>query len=235
MHFRTESMKKFEQSTDFYDRMFESGGYGGVYDLPYRHSSYLPLFRGVLREVRRIGARSILEVGCGTGGFAHLLMENANVRYAGFDFSPVAVEKARRRTGHRELFFVGDALDADSYKHAYDTIVCTEVLEHIEKDLEVVDKWLPGSNCICSVPNFDADSHVRFFADENQVAARYGENIAIDRIVRIRKPVLPDISWRSYARALRWYRYRPRQLLAALGIGTFASLGGWFVFSGTKR
>ena len=215
--------------------MFAAGGQDGVYELPYRHSSYYPLFRGVLGEVLRTRARSVLEVGCGTGGFAHLLMDRTAAAYAGFDFSEVAVAKARHRTGKAECFFVGDATSASSYRHPYDTIVCTEVLEHVENDLGAIDNWRPGSNCICSVPNFDAESHVRFFRDEDQVRERYGGRISIERLVRMRKPVLSDISWRSYARALRWYRYRPRQLMAVLGLGSFDSLGGWFLFSGRKR
>lgn len=228
-------MAKMRQTADYYDQLFEVGGYGGVHDLPYLHSAYLPLYRGVLRALCRMEARAVLEVGCGPGAFAHLLMDRTMIAYAGFDFSGVAIEKARRRTGKSESFFVGDALSAESYKHPYDTIVCTEVLEHIEADLEVIENWRSGANCVCSVPNFDAHSHVRFLRNEGELRARYGESITIDRIIRIRKPVLPDISWRSYGRALRWNRYRPRQLLAVLGVGGFDSLGGWFLFSGRKR
>jgi len=227
--------ERIRQSAGYYDQMFDKGGYGGVYDLPYWHSGYLPLFRGVLGELRRLGSRSVLEVGCGTGAFAHLLMDRTTVPYMGFDFSAVAVEKARERTGNAGVFFVGDACNRASYLHPYDTIVCTEVLEHVEDDLGAVANWQTGAKCVCSVPNFDAESHVRFFRDEKEVLARYGDQIAIRQIARIRKPALPDISWRSYARALRWYRYRPGQLLAVLGVGSFEQLGGWFLFSGEKR
>jgi hypothetical protein len=162
-------------------------------------------------------------------------MDNLSLSYVGFDFSAIAVKKARLRTHREHGFFVGDALNAASYNHAFDSIVCTEVLEHIDKDLEAIGKWPAGCQCICSVPNFDADSHVRFFTSTESVLERYGQAIAIERIARIRKPILADISWSNYVRALRWYRYRPRQLLAALGVGTFRSLGGWFLFSGRKR
>jgi SAM-dependent methyltransferase len=219
----------------YYDMMFEAGGHGGVYDLPYRQSCYWPLHCAVLKEIRRLNSKAVLEVGCGTGAFAHLLMDNLSLSYVGFDFSAIAVKKARLRTHREHGFFVGDALNAASYNHAFDSIVCTEVLEHIDKDLEAIGKWPAGCQCICSVPNFDADSHVRFFTSTESVLERYGQAIAIERIARIRKPILADISWSNYVRALRWYRYRPRQLLAALGVGTFRSLGGWFLFSGRKR
>jgi SAM-dependent methyltransferase len=228
-------MEKIKQAANYYDSVYESGGYGGVYELPYRHSSYFPLFRGMLAALRRKRATSVLEVGCGNGAFAHLLKDKTDVSYSGFDFSHVAVEKARLRTGRPDWFFVGDALSAESYRRPHDAIVCGEVLEHIEDDLGVIRNWGPGVSCICSVPNFDAESHVRFFRNESEVVARYSTLLNIERVVRIRKPVLPDISWGSYARALRWYRYRPARLLAVLGIGSFESLGGWFLFSGTRK
>jgi SAM-dependent methyltransferase len=228
-------MTKLTQASHYYDRMFESGGYGGIYELSYRHSGYYPLFQRVLKTVQRVNARAILEVGCGTGACAHLLMDRARVNYAGFDFSAVAVEKARLRTGKADAFFVGDALQADSYKRSYDTIVCSEVLEHIESDFRVLEQWASGAYCICSVPNFDSESHVRFFRNEAEVRNRYGTHIELECIERIRKPVLSDISWRSYARNIRWKRNSPRDVLSILGVGTFDSLGGWFLFSGRKR
>ena len=231
----SESTSKIKQIAAYYDDMFTAGGEGGVYDLPYRYSSYYPLFRAVLRQVRSAKTRFALEVGCGTGGLAHLLSDHTDVAYAGFDFSAQAVTKARSRTGRDDWFFVGDALSPTSYHHPYDTIICTEVLEHIRDDLRVIEQWRPGSTCICSVPNFDAESHERFFEDEEQVRKRYGSHIEISTVAKIKKPVLSDISWTNYLRAMRWYRYRPKMLLATLGIGSFASLGGWFLFTGRRR
>jgi 2-polyprenyl-3-methyl-5-hydroxy-6-metoxy-1,4-benzoquinol methylase len=228
-------MEKIKQSPEYYDRMFAEGGFEGVYELPYRHSAYFPLFKAVLGELRRLDARSVLEVGCGTGGFAHYLHDESDISYHGFDFSATAVEKARRRTGQPDLFYVGDATDSRAYHCGYDTIVCTEVLEHVERDLDAISNWEPGARCVCSVPNFDSESHVRHFRSEREVVERYGAQIDVERITRIRKPALSDISLRSYARALRWSRYRPRQLAEILGIGSFESLGGWFLFTGARR
>src|SRR5688572_13949683 len=107
-------MEKIKQSEEYYDGLFEAGGDGGVYHLPYRHSSYFPLFRGVLAEVQRTKATAVLEAGCGTGGFAHLLMDRTTLPYKGFDFSKIAVDKARSRTGRPDAFFVGNAMSPDS-------------------------------------------------------------------------------------------------------------------------
>lgn len=223
-----------EQVPFTYDAMYRSGGYEGVYELPYRHSHYYPLFRAVLAELRRRNARSVLEVGCGSGAFASMVFEKTRIDYAGFDFSSVAVEKARARTGRKDAFYIGDATDARSYARPRPTIVCTEVLEHVEADRRVVEIWAAGTDCICSVPNFDSSTHVRHFRSEAEVRERYGDLIDIRSIRRVKAPVLTDLSWRSYLRAIRWNRYRPRRLLDIAGFSSFDS-GGWFLFTGVRR
>lgn len=225
-----------EFASEQYDDIYAAGGAQGIYDLPYWHSGYYPLFRAVWRTLRARACQSVLEVGCGTGGFAHLVLRSQPaMTYRGFDFSPVAVERASTRTGRADLFFVGDARDGKNYAGDRDAIVCTEVLEHIDADLDVVSAWPAGSYCVCSVPNFDADNHVRHFASADAVRQRYGELIQIDRLVQIKKPFLSDLSWRSQAQALRWNRYRPKRLLAIAGLASFETLGGWYLFCGVRR
>lgn len=229
-------MNKVVQSKNLYDSMYTEGGFEGIYNLPYQHSGYYPLFKRVLDVLLRNGTKSILEVGCGAGAFAHMVMDRTALRYEGFDFSGVAVGKARERTGRNDMFFEGDATGQAAYEGKnYDSVVCTEVLEHIDEDLKAISQWRPGVFCVCSVPNFDADSHVRYFRDESDVRERYGNLIDITDVARVRKPVLADISTSNVLRALRWNRYRPRQLMEILGIGSFDSLGGWFLFWGKRK
>jgi SAM-dependent methyltransferase len=229
------AMTKDDQSSASYDRLFAAGGYEGIYDLPYQRNPYLPLFRAVRRRLRRPEIHSILEVGCGSGAFAHYLLETTKIGYRGFDFSPIAIEKAIARTRRPDVFSVADAIAPASYATAYDAIVCTEVLEHVPDDHAVVTQWGRGSFCICSVPNFDADNHERFFRAERDVMARYESLIEIDEIARIKKPVVSNLSLRVALREIRWNRYRPRQIVALLGLGAFDTVGGWFIFSGRRK
>jgi hypothetical protein len=164
-----------------------------------------------------------------------MLLREYAADYRGFDFSTVAVHNASCRTGRPELFFVGDALDAQCYSDDYDTIVCTEVLEHIDADLDVVRLWREGTWCVCTVPNFPADGHVRFFNTSREVVTRYGKLIDIAFITKTARPIIPDGRLSSYLRNLRWSRNDPNQLLGFLGIQTFSRLGGWFLLCGTKR
>ena len=177
----------------------------------------------------------ILEVGCGTGGFAQSLMETSSRQYCGFDFSEVGVRMARARTGRDDCFFVGDARRAQSYEQPYDTIVCLEVLEHIERDLDVIANWNTGCDCICSVPNFDYPTHVRWFRHEADIVSRYGHLISIHEIERISCPLIQGRGWTAYLRLLRWSRNDPRLLWGLLGYRSFESFAGWFLFCGTRR
>jgi 2-polyprenyl-3-methyl-5-hydroxy-6-metoxy-1,4-benzoquinol methylase len=221
-----------EAGAGVYDAMHATAE---AYNVPVERSFYYPLFRRVADEAGRRGLTSVLEVGCGSGGLAALLMAHTGAAYRGFDFSRVAVDNAVRRTGRPEAFFVGDALDPGSYGTGYDGIVCTEVLEHIERDRGVIALWRPGAQCICSVPNFDHATHVRHFRHEAEVCARYDDLIAIDLIARVPRPLLRGRSLREYLRRVRWARNEPKRMLGMLGLNTFDWYAGWFVFAGPRR
>lgn len=155
--------------------------------------------------------------------------------YRGFDFANVAVQKARERTGRDDCFFVGDARAAESYDRPYDTIVCLEVLEHIERDLDVIAHWRSGCECICSVPNFNYQTHIRWFHNAEDIISRYGHLISIRHVERIPCPLVQGRGWRAYLRQLRWSRDNPRRLLGLLGYKTFDYFGGWFLFCGIRK
>jgi len=224
-----------EYNNKYYNAMYNKGGYEGVYDLPYRRSYYYPLYREVLKIVRKTNRFPILEVGCGTGGFAHMLFDSSIYQYEGFDFSEIAVAKAIKRTTAPDRFKTGNALDPSIYSKQYPVIICTEVLEHIEDDLEVINLWPSGCICICSVPNFDSDSHVRYFNKKNQVIQRYKGLIDISLLKRIKKPILTDNTFINRLRHIRWNWNDPKKILQITGFGNFEKLGGWFIFAGTRK
>jgi 2-polyprenyl-3-methyl-5-hydroxy-6-metoxy-1,4-benzoquinol methylase len=216
----------------FYEAMYRNDG---LYDLPADRSPYYPLFKRIVGAINASALGRVLEVGCGSGTLAQLILTRTAAEYCGFDFSTAAIEKAAARTGRPEAFYVADATDAASYRLGYDAVVCTEVLEHIDDDKGAIRLWRPGARCICSVPNFDYDGHVRFFRSEAEVRNRYHDVIAIDRVVRVSRPVRAGETLAEYLRKLRWSRDEPRRLMGLLGVGTFEAIGGWFLFDGVAR
>lgn len=228
-------MDRVDQTAATYDEMFAEGGHEGVYDLPYHRSPYYPMYKAVLKELRKLNASSVLEVGCGTGAFASFLLHKQKFEYSGFDFSEVAVEKAQVRTGRSDLFYVADATQKTSYHSKTDAIVCTEVLEHLEDDIGVVSNWPRLTNAVCTVPNYDSSYHERYFRNESEVVDRYSSYLDIKKIYRVKKPALNDLKLSNRMRELRWQRYKPKRLLQLLGLGDFDEVGGWFVFVGTTK
>ena len=186
---------------------------------------YDGLFRKALANIRNRGSRSILEVGCGSGFLAKMILQEYDGIYSGFDFSAEAIRNASYRTGRSELFFVGDALDSRSYMGDYDTIVCMETLEHVDRDLEIIRLWQDGTWCVCSVPNFDYAGHVRFFNTTDEVTTRYGGLIDIEGIIKIPRPIIPDHRISSYLQNLRWSRNNLNDLMGFLGISNVFSAG----------
>ena len=215
---------------DYYDRMYAEDD--RTYEEPLS-SPYYPLYRRVVEFANTPETALVLEVGCGSGVLANMLV-GAGLSYRGFDFSEIAVEKAKALVPETQ-FFIGDATDPAAYVGDYDTIVCCEVLEHIEADLQAISLWARGARCICSVPNFDYESHVRFFGSEKEVVARYSRLIDISRVEKVAKSPRAHTTWPEYLRRLRWSRNQPKRMLGMLGLNTFSWYGGWFVLIGRRR
>lgn len=153
------------------------------YDDIYRHSEeYLKAgedtpYRGMWQRITELlqdnESRAVLDLGCGPGQFAAYLLSRHDCSYTGVDFSHVAVEQAMAR-GLSAAFHHGDVLTTDTvFKIEYDTVVCTEVLEHIDDDLKLIARVRPGTFALFSVPSFYAFGHVRYFKSAKAVEERY--------------------------------------------------------------
>jgi SAM-dependent methyltransferase len=155
----------------WYDTVYQ---HSEKYQLSYEDSAYWPVWQRIIDMLAGLGAPAIIEIGCGPGQLAAAIRDRIGPRaYLGIDFSATAIAMAR--TNAPELAFtVGDALDAPEVdEFAYDVVVCTEVLEHIERDRDVIRRWRPGAGVIATVPNYHSASHVRYFRDADEVRARY--------------------------------------------------------------
>jgi 2-polyprenyl-3-methyl-5-hydroxy-6-metoxy-1,4-benzoquinol methylase len=194
---------KAEKPAAYYDLHFENEM---AFQVHYKQSFYYVHWTQVIVFLRKIIDPAILEIGCGTGQLAEYLKDENFRHYTGFDFSSKAISLARERVDMP--FFVGDALDPACYRHSFNTIICLEVLEHVQKDLEVLETLPINTHIIFSVPNFDAPSHVRWFTSERQVKKRYYRHVDLQEIIRVGniyicrgiiRPFNPNILQRFFA------------------------------------
>lgn len=105
-----------------------------------------------------LGGR-VLDAGCGVGNFFGAVADRVESG-VGVDLSPVNITEARRRfAGQTHLRFLQADLDeqADALRaERFDTVVCLDVLEHIQDDLPLLKRLTqivePGGHVLIKVP-----------------------------------------------------------------------------------
>ena len=164
-----------ERDADWYDRIFEEEKEG--WSKEYTNTSYYAMWSVMADRLQRQDVRNVLDIGCGPGQFAALLRDKGIQSYKGIDFSPKRIERAREVCPEFE-FVAADAFEVDLFDgQSYDAVVCGEFLEHVERDLEILERIPAGTRVLLTVPNFPHDEHVRHFEDTRQVSERYGGHL----------------------------------------------------------
>lgn len=159
-------------SAAYYDAVFADSA---KYQKSGLETEYGVVWQRITALLHARGASSVLDLGCGPGQFAEFIAaELPAIGYAGVDFSGVAVSRARQRCP--QYLFEKRELPVTDFTAlpAFDAVVCTEVLEHVERDREILAALPPGTFVVASVPDFDAFGHVRWFRREAEVRERYG-------------------------------------------------------------
>jgi 2-polyprenyl-3-methyl-5-hydroxy-6-metoxy-1,4-benzoquinol methylase len=126
------------------------------------------------KHVPRLGesALSIADYGCGPGLLLkHLGTCSPRSKCHGYDFSPSGLRIARGNfpAAHfetRDLY--------QAYTDRYDIILCTEVLEHLERPRAALENLIqqlaPGGNLLLTVPDGRVDQyagHIHFWSPES--------------------------------------------------------------------
>jgi 2-polyprenyl-3-methyl-5-hydroxy-6-metoxy-1,4-benzoquinol methylase len=113
----------------------------------------------VWKKVERFVGSDILEVGIGIGIFTDKLLTKGKV--FGVDIVPEFVEAAKRRHGARLEYLVADmgkGIPDILAGRTFDTIVCMNVLEHIEDDARTLKNFMamlkPGGKLVLVVPAY---------------------------------------------------------------------------------
>ena len=101
-------------------------------------------------------SKSVLDVGCGTGNFAHLAAKNGASRVLGIDYAPEAIVIAKNIHKHPNLKF--DALNVRQIKEKFDVIVSIGTLEHMDEPYKILKKFKsqlnPHGKIIVTTPNW---------------------------------------------------------------------------------
>ena len=126
----------------------------------------------------------------GAGQLSHLLFNLGYRNYVGLDFSENAITRAiyvsnKYNTNH--IFAVKDLYKMDRIEGVcqYDLIIMCEVLEHLDRDLFVLEKIREKTPIIFTVPTFDAENHVRHFTSFSSIENRYKRNVDIELMERV--------------------------------------------------
>ncbi len=178
---KNDPVQKMEIPSDIYDMGYRSGGAGGSYHKHYSQSIDYHSWKLALSYLKPFAFdTSILEIGCGAGQFANMLFDYGFSNYTGFDYAAEGVALAKKNNPkHADRFFVADAFQTELMEKEYGLVISFEVLEHIQKDLELLNRIRPGTKMLLSVPNFSDPYHVRFFPSEKDVRERYGRVMKI--------------------------------------------------------
>lgn len=169
-----------EQNKEYYNEVYSESP---DYNCSYKESKYFFMWQDVIKNLNK--KERIADLGCGVGQFAEMLIDNGFNYSFGVDFSETAIDMCKRLDAS---FYVGDLLDEFNFKE-YDTAIIFEVLEHIEKDLGIIERIPSGKRVIFSVPNFDDPAHVRTFQNGREIYERYSHLIEIEKIetIQVRK------------------------------------------------
>jgi len=160
-----------EASSEYYDTIFSNSK-------KYLHSAevsiYTEIWLYIVSIIDKNKYHNIIDLGCGPGQFAEFLQTRlSSINYIGLDFSKSALTIAKQRCPNYQFINKKFPLKSLSSLGLHDVVICTEVLEHVELDIEILQSIQAGKPIIASVPNFDSFGHVRYFDSTEEIKNRY--------------------------------------------------------------
>lgn len=158
-----------------------------------RETSYgdLERRRFMANALRGSGARSVLDIGCGTGALltVPLSVELPEVNFVGVDDDAASIEYASRRWHHSNLRFERTMLQGETF----DTVIASEVLEHVEHPADFLSALRAhlnvGGELLLTVPNgYGPFEGAAFVQNALYFLGIYGPLRAAWRVVRGKSP-----------------------------------------------
>lgn len=146
----------------------------------------IPRFFGQPKEGE---TRQVLDAGCGNGMLAWHSWKRGN-RVLGISIKPDEVSRCRQLFNHhlrvpeeQLKFLEWNIYDIDKLSQAFDEIICTEVLEHLSKDREVVDSFYrnlkPGGVLHLCCPNAEHPDNQLTHLDEDESGGHFRSGYSV--------------------------------------------------------
>jgi len=149
----------------------------------------------LLSELKIKDNSRILEIGCSGGALLKNLKSQGFKELFGVDISEVAIELCRKRG--IENVQTKDGVDTRYMDSAFDLIIASDVLEHIETDAIALKEWYrvlrPGGILIVFVPafNFLWSNH----DDLNHHYRRYGKKQLNEKLIQAGFGIIRSSFW----------------------------------------
>ncbi len=149
---------------------------------------FRPVWAVLAEHVRRSGAHSVIEIGCGAGEFARLLRDLGIENYLGLDTNAARLARARVACPQYRFDVADVFLTNHRRSEDYDIAVMTGFLEFVRWDLVALELVRPHRRVLGTVTAGDEPGRVRQFTSANQVLDHYSQVLRELRVEPIHLP-----------------------------------------------
>ena len=152
------------QKTRSFQEFFKEDKYLSLKNYLY---NYLLRKRAIVKCLKNDHPELLLEVG---SGISPLVADTGNIVYSDISFEAISILKQNRAAGH---YVVADGMQLPFKANSFSHIICSEVLEHIENDRQMIAEIFrtlkkPQGNLIVTVPH-----RKRYFAYDDHYVKHY--------------------------------------------------------------
>jgi 2-polyprenyl-3-methyl-5-hydroxy-6-metoxy-1,4-benzoquinol methylase len=179
-----------EQGANYYDQVANKYPVYGAHYTEYR--KWFPLLLLVADRLIYNKNHRIVDLGCGAGHLAELLFDFGFTSYVGLDFSEEMLKLARRRGLPYEFRHCDlNSGNWNDYAGDYTCVIATEFVEHVEKDLGILNLIESNTRVMLTTTNEPGIEHVRVFKDESDVHERYNHLFSTMGVTSFKNMLLP--------------------------------------------